>query len=40
MYKELSKLKGLNDKAKQEILQNMFGNDAETLQALDVMIKL
>ncbi len=38
MYKELSKLKGLNDKAKQEILQNMFGNDAETLQALDVMI--
>lgn len=38
MYKELSKLKGLNDKAKQEILQNMFGNDTETLQALDVMI--
>ena len=38
MYKELSKLKGLNDKAKQEILQNMFGNDNETLQALDVMI--
>ena len=38
LYKEAAKLKGLNDEARNEVLSAYFGNDAETLQAMSVII--
>ena len=38
MFKQLSKLKGLSTEARLPILSDMFGNDAETIQALNLLI--
>lgn len=38
MYAELAKLKSLNTEARLKVLQGIFGDDAETLQALNTMI--
>lgn len=37
-YKELEKLKGLSDEARANVISAYFGNDAETMQALGIMI--
>ena len=39
MYEQLAKLKGINTEQRLEILQGIFGDDAETLQALNTMIE-
>lgn len=38
MYKQLEKLKGLSTEQRLPILGDMFGNDAETIQALNLLI--
>lgn len=38
MFKQLEKLKGLSTEARLPILSDMFGNDAETIQALNLLI--
>ncbi|QEY03395.1 Phage-related minor tail protein [Acinetobacter baumannii] len=38
MYKQLEKLKGLSTEKRLPILGDMFGNDAETIQALNLLI--
>lgn len=38
MYKQLEKLKGLSTEERLPILGDMFGNDAETIQALNLLI--
>ncbi|MDC4808526.1 phage tail tape measure protein [Acinetobacter baumannii] len=38
MFKQLEKLKGLSTEARLLILSDMFGNDAETIQALNLLI--
>lgn len=38
MYKQLEKLKGLSTEKRLPILADMFGNDAETIQALNLLI--
>ncbi|OTG72389.1 phage tail tape measure protein [Acinetobacter sp. ANC 4169] len=38
MFKQLSKLKGLSTETRLPILSDMFGNDAETIQALNLLI--
>lgn len=38
MYKQLEKLKGLTTEQRLPILGDMFGNDAETIQALNLLI--
>lgn len=38
MYTQLAKLKNLNTVARLRVLQGIFGDDKETLQALDIMI--
>ncbi|MEG2433050.1 MAG: phage tail tape measure protein, partial [Acinetobacter sp.] len=38
MFKQLSKLKDLSTEARLPILSDMFGNDAETIQALNLLI--
>ena len=38
-YKQLSKLKGMNDVQKREILSAIWGDDAEIMQALNTMIE-
>ena len=38
MFKQLEKLKGLSTEARLPILSGMFGNDAETIQALNLLI--
>jgi TP901 family phage tail tape measure protein len=38
MFKQLEKLKGLSTEKRLPILSDMFGNDAETIQALNLMI--
>lgn len=38
MFKQLEKLKGLSTAARLPILSQMFGNDAETIQALNLLI--
>lgn len=38
MFKQLEKLKGLSTEARLPILSDMFGNDAETIQALNLII--
>lgn len=38
VYAELEKLKGLNDVQKKQIIGGIWGDDAETMQALNVMI--
>ncbi|MDV2469823.1 phage tail tape measure protein [Acinetobacter chinensis] len=38
MFKQLEKLKGLSTEERLPILSGMFGNDAETIQALNLMI--
>ncbi|MDV4247218.1 phage tail tape measure protein [Acinetobacter baumannii] len=38
MFKQLEKLKGLSTEARLPILSDMFGNDNETIQALNIMI--
>lgn len=39
MYKQLAKLKSLNTEKRLKVLQGIFGDDAETLQALNTMIE-
>lgn len=39
MYAELAKLKAINTEQRLKILQGIFGDDAETLQALNTMIE-
>ncbi|WP_373747201.1 phage tail tape measure protein [Neisseria dentiae] len=39
MYKELLKLKDINTEARLQVLKGIFGDDAETLQALNTMIE-
>lgn len=39
MYNELAKLKAINTEQRLKILQGIFGDDAETLQALNTMIE-
>ena len=39
MYKELAKMKNLTTEARLSILKDIWGNDAETLQALNTMIE-
>lgn len=39
MYEQLAKLKGINTEQRLKILQGIFGDDAETLQALNTMIE-
>lgn len=39
MYTELAKLKAVNTEQRLQILQGIFGDDAETLQALNTMIE-
>ncbi|HGO7173411.1 TPA: phage tail tape measure protein [Neisseria meningitidis] len=39
MYKQLVKLKSLNTEKRLKVLQGIFGDDAETLQALNTMIE-
>lgn len=39
MYEQLAKLKGINTEQRLQILQGIFGDDAETLQALNTMIE-
>ncbi|MBH6393709.1 phage tail tape measure protein [Neisseria meningitidis] len=39
MYKQLAKLKAVNTEQRLKILQGIFGDDAETLQALNTMIE-
>lgn len=39
MYRELAKLKGLTTQARGELLKSIFGDDAETMQALNTMIE-
>lgn len=39
MYKQLEKLKGLNTEKRLKLLQSIFGDDSETLQALNTMIE-
>lgn len=39
MYAELAKLKALNTEKRLKVLQGIFGDDAETLQALNTMIE-
>ena len=39
MYTELAKLKAINTEQRLQILQGIFGDDAETLQALNTMIE-
>ncbi|WP_323175145.1 phage tail tape measure protein [Neisseria cinerea] len=39
MYKQLAKLKLLNTEKRLKVLQGIFGDDAETLQALNTMIE-
>lgn len=38
MFQQLEKLKGLSTEARLPILSDMFGNDAETIQALNLLI--
>lgn len=38
MFKQLEKLKGLSTEARLPILSDMFGNDSETIQALNLLI--
>lgn len=38
MYEQLAKLKGINTEQRLKILQGIFGDDAETIQALNTMI--
>lgn len=38
MYKQLEQLKGLSTSKRLPILGDMFGNDAETIQALNLLI--
>lgn len=38
MFKQLEKLKGLSTEARLPILSEMFGNDSETIQALNLLI--
>ncbi len=38
MFKQLEKLKGLSTEARTPILSSMFGNDSETIQALNLLI--
>lgn len=38
MFKQLEKLKGLTTEARLPILSDMFGNDSETIQALNLLI--
>lgn len=39
MYKQLAKLKSLNTEKRLDVLQGIFGDDSETLQALNTMIE-
>lgn len=39
MYEQLAKLKAVNTEQRLKILQGIFGDDAETLQALNTMIE-
>ncbi|WP_108043295.1 phage tail tape measure protein [Neisseria cinerea] len=39
MYKQLAKLKSLNTEKRLKVLQGIFGDDSETLQALNTMIE-
>lgn len=39
MYKQLGKLKALNTEKRLKLLQSIFGDDSETLQALNTMIE-
>ena len=39
MYEQFEKLKGINTELRLKILQGIFGDDAETLQALNTMIE-
>lgn len=39
MYKQLAKMKSLNTEKRLKVLQGIFGDDAETLQALNTMIE-
>lgn len=38
MFNQLQKLKGLNTQTRQSVIKEMFGDDAETLQAVSLMI--
>ena len=38
MFKQLAQLKGLSTEARLPILSDMFGNDSETIQALNLLI--
>lgn len=39
MYSQLAKLKNLNTEKRLQVLKDIYGDDKETLQALDIMIK-
>jgi TP901 family phage tail tape measure protein len=39
MYGQLAKLKGLSTEKRLQVLKDIYGDDKETLQALDIMIK-